>query len=158
MKLSRFIVKLLLLVLFAIVSSTAYGQEKEYYLGHHAVSLEYSFFLRGIQADYRYIINPKAKLMWMPKIGIGQSPEIYYTAGLDFAYGGKNRLVLGVRGYYNLGRIGSEVLASNLSYLHFGKKRMFYSITFRLLYSLDCDCLKISPFFIDSLFSLGWKF
>lgn len=153
--------KALLVLLFTSFTGEVLGQEKEYYIGRHAASLQYDARPWGVQANYHYIFNPKAKFMWMGKAGIGYSPFEpwpFYNVGIDLAYGGKNRLFLGVGGYYNAGYIGSKFLAGDIGYLLLGKKHIFFTAAFRIFYGPYCDCQRFSPFQPDLFLSLGWNF
>jgi len=98
----------------------------------------------------------------MGKAGIGysrfQGSPFYYNAGIDLAYGGKNRLVGGLGFYYNAGYTGSKLLNGNLGYLLFGKKHIFFTTTVGLYYDPNCNCPDFSPFELDLLLALGWKF
>jgi len=150
-----------LLILFVLFAGVVQGQEKEYYIGKYGTSLQASVIAVGIQANYHLFINPKAKFMTIPKVGIGyglaQLP-LYYNVGIDLAYGGKNRIFLGLGGYYNLGYTESKDVYGDVGYLLLGKKHLFLNLTFRIHYELTCECKQISPFFGDFLFGLGWKF
>ena len=151
----------ILLVLFAI---EAKSQQKEYHLGHHAISLENDFAqLVGLQVNYHYILNPKDRVMWMPKVSIGYSPfepSPYYDWGIDMAYGGKNRLVLGLGGTYNRYLRNSKTITGEIRYLNYGKKHLFYFFTYRTFYEYtcsSCDSFKES-LGMAVLGAIGWKF
>ncbi len=156
--------KAILVLLFGLAANLACGQEragKEYYIGRHATSLQYAAHIFGIQPNYHYIFNPRARFMWMGKAGIGYSPFEpwpYYNVGIDLAYGGKNRVFVGVGAAYNVAATDSKFLSGDIGYLLLGKKHLFFSITLRVYYEPYCDCPRFSPFWPDLLFSLGWAF
>ena len=149
---------LLLAIGFSVL---AYGQQKEYYLGHHAVSIENNFAIFvGLQLNYHYIINPKSRFMWMPRIAVGYSPYEpwpYYDLGIDMAFGGKNRLVLGLGGIY-IQPINYQVVAGDIRYLNYGKKHLFFFLTYRINYDYRCECDQIVPFSSEFRAAVGWKF
>ncbi len=160
MKLNRHMKKsfLILLVFSAIAAK---GQEKEYHLGHHAVSVENNFaYFLGLQLNYHYIINPKDRFMWMPKVSVGYSPYEpwpYYDWGLDMAFGDKNRLVLGLGGAY-IGPIDYKMITGDVRYLNYGKKHLFFFLTYRVNYEYQCECDDIGPFSSQVRVAIGWKF
>jgi len=153
--------KKVLNILLLFAAGVAYSQEKDYYLGHHAISLEYApSLLVGLQINYHYILNPKDRVMWMPKVSVGYSPfesSPYFDWGLDMAYGGKNRLVLGLGGVY-IKPLNYKLITGDIRYLNYGKKHLFYFLTFRINYDYMCDCDKISPIAPEFRAAIGWKF
>jgi len=158
--------KVLILVIIASSTSTSYGQEKEYYIEQHAVSLQFAGVFRGVQASYHYNINPGTNIMWSPNLGVGVgfsddydiAPLSYYNVGVNMAYGGKNRLVVGVNRYYNTLFRGSRTISLDLGYMNFGKNHLFFSATARFNYYTVSDVSQYFPFNIDIPISLGWNF
>jgi len=152
----------ILIFLITTLNSVAQDQEKQYYLGHHAASAEFSFRIYGIQANYHYIFKPKAKLMWIATAGVGYAPyqtyHDYYNFGFDLAYGAKNRVFLGLNAYFNAGYTDSRFINLDLGYLLYGKKHLFFTTTASLSYDPNCNCPDFSPFVMDLLVSGGWKF
>ncbi len=167
MKLSSIIRKSLSLVFLVLCTAIiAYGQEKEYYIERHAVSLQFAGVFRGAQTSYHYTINPRAKIMWSPNLGVGVgfsddydiAPLAYYNVGVNMAYGRKNRLVVGLNRYYNTLFRGSRTISLDVGYINFGKNHFFFSATARFNYYTVSDVSQYFPFNIDIPISLGWNF
>jgi len=59
----------LVFLLSGAITLAARAQGKDYYIGHHAVSLQYAAHIFGIQPTYQYIFNPKARFMWVGRAG-----------------------------------------------------------------------------------------
>ncbi len=168
MKLSnQFNKKLLLVLLPVFISSLAFSQKKEYYLNKNMVGLQYYTLHVLVQANHYHIYNPKEKFMWMSKLGVVYGPleahPWHYQTGALLAYGGKNRVVIGLGGDYNPGfkDLQDELnFTGEIGYMVFGKKRLFLGTTILFLFN---------PFYKDPrfnwnysepnlIFTLGWKF
>jgi len=160
--------KKVLIILFVFAAGAAHSQKKEYYLNNNILGLQYYSLHVLLQVNHYHIFNPKEKFMWMSKLGVVYGPlEVHpwhYQAGAMLAYGGKNRVVIGLGGDYNPGfkDLQDELnFTGEIGYLAFGKKRLFFGTTILFYFNPFYE----SPLFEgwnysepNLIFTLGWKF